>query len=196
MMKRFARRFVLPSLLVFGLFCVESEGMQRSKSRSDILSQHQAASITHKRGSSDPVTMQEKVRAIEICNVDDFQQLTLDEAKKLKSVTFRNMEINEKFVEKFWELFSSGVDNLTFDQCNLSDDCDFSDLLDGDYQVTSLSFTSCGIDLDDVDSILCRVYPYYIKNLNLTNNGLKYNELAPLLRDRLGSFASLVNCSV
>ncbi|ORX82375.1 hypothetical protein BCR32DRAFT_292687 [Anaeromyces robustus] len=100
--------------------------------------------------------MQEKVRAIEICNVKDFQKLTQDEAKKLKSVTFRNMEINEKFVEKFWELFSSGVDNLTFDQCNLSDDCNFSDLLDGDYQVTSLFFTSCGIELDDVDSILCR----------------------------------------
>jgi len=160
------------------------------------LSQHQAALIAHKRGSSDPVTMQEKVRAIEICNVDDFQKLTSDDTKKLKSVTFRDMKIDEIFVEKFWELFSSGVDNLTFDQCNLSEDCNFSDLFDGDYQVTNLSFTRCGIELDDIDSILCRVYPYCIKNLNLTNNGLKHDELAPLLRDRLGSFANSINCSV
>lgn len=182
-MEGLARRFVLSSLLVFGLFCVESEGMQRSKSSSDILSQHQVALITHKRASSDPVTMREKVRAIEICNVEDFQKLTLDEAKKLKSVTFRGMEINEEFVDKFWELFGEGIDYLKFDRCSLAQGETFHDLLYGEYMVKHLEINDSPLTDDDAIETFRSVYPWLLKSVTFSGMKLNVEKVNSVIRD-------------
>lgn len=170
-MESFAKRFVLSYLLVFGLFCVESEGMQRSKSSSDILSQHQATLVAHKRGSSDPVTMKEKV----ICSARDFQELTLDEAKRLKSVTFRGMKINEEFVEKFWSIFGGDVviESLSFDHCLPSNGFSFSDIIAGGCPSSSLKITSCGITVDEASDILLQANPYSVRSIDFSGNKFK-----------------------
>ena len=38
---------------------------------------------------------------IDICNMQEFQKLILDDVKEVKSVNFRGMEVNEEFVDGF-----------------------------------------------------------------------------------------------
>ncbi|OUM56566.1 hypothetical protein PIROE2DRAFT_18775 [Piromyces sp. E2] len=99
--------------------------------------------------------MQEKV----IFDSKDFQKLTLDDAKKLKSVIFQGMEIDEEFVDKFWELFSDRVNDLSFKGCHTSKGYSFSDLFDSLYH--------------DAGRVLSLTSPYVIRTIDFSGN--KFN---------------------
>ncbi|ORY55998.1 hypothetical protein LY90DRAFT_701896 [Neocallimastix californiae] len=128
-----------------------------------------------------------KKMEIEICNMKDFQKLTLDDTKELKSVTFRNMEVNGEFVDKFWELFSSGMKVLSFEDCWTVDNYSFSDLFDGDYSVRRLVIKSNDLTIDDVDSIFSLVYPYLIRQFVFSSNQLNADIVKNSLMKKLGS---------
>ena len=164
------KRFVFCSCLALALFNIDCLGMEMIKSDSDILSQHKADSVTHGRMLSDPVTAKEKAHAIEITSMKQFRKLTSDQTKELKSVTFREMEINEEFVDKFWELFSCGIKELSFESCHAVDGYTFSYLFDSLYQVVNLKIIGCELSIEDAGAILSLVSPYVIRIIDFSKN--------------------------
>lgn len=162
-------------------------GMKRIKSDSDVLSLHEIASAERKSRSSDFITAQKKAYTIEITSMAQFRELTKDQTRELKSVTFRGMKINEEFVNKFWELFSCGINELSFESCYTVDDYSFSDLFDGDYSVRKLIIKSNDLTVDDVDSIFALVYPYLIRHFVFGGKLLDVTVVKSALMKRLGS---------
>lgn len=167
------KKLVFGSCLAFALFYGDCLGMERTKSDSDVLSSRKATSVTRERRSSDPVTTQEKAHAIEITSMKQFRELTSDQTKKLNSVTFREVEINEEFVNKFWELFSNGVNELSFESCHTVDGYFFSDLFDSLYQVVDLKVIDCQLDIQDASGVLSLVSPYVIRTIDFSGNKFK-----------------------
>jgi len=130
--------------------------------------------------------------AIKITSMGQLKKMTENNTKKLTTITFHKMEINEEFIEIFWKLFSKGIDNLEFDQCILLEDYKYSNLLDGDYQVKYLKIIGNNLTLDDIDSIFSLLYPYTIRKITLIGEGLDNKAISEIAFERLGSFASNV----
>ena len=157
-------------LAVCCLFCENCSGMlQRSKSDSNVL-QSKPVSVVHVRKSSDPVTAQEKAHAIEITSMDQFRKLTRDQTKELNSVTFREIEVSEEFIDKFGELFSNGVNKLSFKRCHTVSGYTFSYLFDSLYQVVNLEIIDCELTIEDADTILSLISPYVIRTIDFSGN--------------------------
>ena len=133
----------------------------------------QVASVTCGRKSFDPVIAQEKAHTIKIISMNQFRTLTNNQTKELSSVTFIGVEINEEFVSKFWELFSDGVNKLSFESCHTTNGYSFSDLFDSLYQVIDLKIIDCQLDIQDATKILQLVSPYVIRTIDFSKN--KFN---------------------
>lgn len=164
------KKFVFGSYLALALFNIDCLGMEKIKGDSDILFRHKADSVTRGRSLSDPVITKEKARDIEVTSMEQFRKLTIDQTKELESVTFRRMEINEEFVNKFWELFSAGVDKLSFENCHTANGYTFSYLFDSLYQVVNLKIIDCELSIEDADTILSLVSPYVIRTIDFSEN--------------------------
>jgi len=126
---------------------------------------------------------------IEISTMKQFRNLTKEKAKKLKNVTFTKMEINEEFVDKFWELFIKGLNTLELIDCHLSSGYKFKDLFDGDYSISYLIIKSNDLSMDDIDHIFFLVYPHLIRKFVFYSNQLDLDVVKSTLIKRLGSCA-------
>ncbi|ORX79491.1 hypothetical protein BCR32DRAFT_300818 [Anaeromyces robustus] len=116
---------------------------------------------------------------IEICNMLDFQKLTLDDTKELESVTFRDMEINEEFVDNFWNVFKDDITikSLSFDHCfSSSNGFSFSDIIAGGCPSNSLKITNCNITVDEASDILLNANPYSIRFIDFSGNQFKKSD--------------------
>ncbi|ORX86138.1 hypothetical protein BCR32DRAFT_325133 [Anaeromyces robustus] len=80
------------------------------------------------------------------------------------------MEINDEFVEKFWELFSNGVNKLSFESCCTTNGYSFSELFDSLYHVIDLKIIDCQLDIHDASRVLSLVSPYVIRTIDFSRN--------------------------
>jgi len=126
---------------------------------------------------------------IEISTMDQFRNLTKEKAKNFKNVIFTKMEINEEFVDKFWELFLNGLNRLELIDCHLTSGYKFKDLFDGDYSISYLIIKSNDLSMDDVDHIFSLIYPHLIRKFVFYSNQLNIDVVKNTLIKRLGSCA-------
>lgn len=178
------KKFVFGFCLALALFNIDCLGMERIKSDSDILSQHKADSVTHGRRLSDPVTAKEKAHAIEITSMTQFRKLTSDQTKELKSVTFRGMEINKEFVDKFSELFYDDLDTLKFRDCILKEGMNYHTLFAGTYTLRHLEIKSSEFTDADAIETFCCIYPYLLKSVIFLSKSLDKDYVISQLRQR------------
>lgn len=194
------KKLILGACLACGLVQVECWGMDKFKGEDHLICKklvvYNGVVKEPQRKLSEPVTQREKSEALHRVSVDEFLKMNESETQQYEDIEFHHVKIDREFADKFWEAFINGVNNLLFDSCTLLDNCKFTDILDGDYQVTYLSVVNCNIKLDDVDDILCLLYPYSIKKLNFKNNGLSVGAVRALVTKRLKSFAKSIDCSV
>ncbi len=193
------KKLVVCSLLALGLIQCDCFGIKKSNStdgftRKKLIVYGNTSQETQRR-YSDPVTPKEKSDVSHRISVDQFLSMDEIEAKQYSDVNFCNVKFDRACADKFWEVFN-GMDNLLFDNCAFVDGCKFTDIFDGEYRVACLSLANCNIELDDVDSILCLLYPYNIKKLNFQNNGLSYDAVRELMAKRLMSCAQSIDCFV
>jgi len=193
------KKMILGSCLALVSFCGNCCEMNRSQSSDNLVCKklivYGDASKEHQRRLSDPVTQKEKLESVRRISVDDFLSMNESDAQQYNDVNFCNVEIDRACADKFWEVFN-GMDNLLFDSCVFVDGCKFTDIFDGEYRVACLSLINCNIKLDDIDSILCLLYPYNIKKLNFQDNGLSGDAVRELMAKRLMSCAKSIDCSV
>ncbi|KAG4084682.1 hypothetical protein H8356DRAFT_1298803 [Neocallimastix lanati (nom. inval.)] len=115
---------------------------------------------------------------IDICNMQEFQKLILDDVKEVKSVNFRGMEVNEEFVDRFWNVFGNDVtiEDLSFDHCFSSNGFSFSDIIAGGCPSNSLKITNCDITVDEASDILLQVNPYTVRFIDFSGNKFKQGD--------------------
>jgi len=105
--------------------------------------------------------------------MNQFNSLTMLQAHGLKHVTFRKMEINEEFIDKFCELFGNGVDHLKFEKCSLAQGVTFHDLFYGEYKVKYLEIKDSMLTDDDAIETFRSIYPWLLRSVIFS--GMKLN---------------------
>lgn len=126
---------------------------------------------------------------LEISNMKDFNKLASIEAKELKSVTFCGMEINEEFVEKFWNVFTDSVviKKLNFDRCSCANGFHYADLIASGTPSESLKITNCGLSVEEASDILLQANPYTLRYVDFSGNKFKKSDFdfQEMLKDRV-----------
>lgn len=120
-------------------------------------------------------------------DIEKFYKLSEEAAQKLESVTFEGVDIDQKFVDQFWNVFPRGVSKLRFDECALKGK-QFSDLFDGEYYVVDLCIRSDTLTNDDIDSIFCMLSPYSVKKLEFDSSSICESFVQQSLQNRLGYY--------
>ncbi|KAL6610865.1 hypothetical protein U3516DRAFT_782670 [Neocallimastix sp. 'constans'] len=120
--------------------------------------------------------------SIEITNMEQFNAITVKQAKKLKCVTFRGMEINGQFVDKFGELFYDDLDTLKFHNCVLESGMNYHTLFAGTYTLRHLEIKSRDLTDDDAVETFCCIYPWLLKSVVFSSDNLNRELVMEKLR--------------
>lgn len=175
------KKIVLGSFLSLVLVQADCLGMKESESMDDAtckkLIVYGKTGQESQRRHPGHVSQKEKDYAVKIINMEQFREVTINQAEKLNSVTFCGVAINEDFTNKFEELFASGVDELIFENCHAVDGYSIPYLFDSLYQVVHLKIIGCKLGIQDAETILSLVSPYVIRTIDLSGNGLSKQDV-------------------
>ena len=124
---------------------------------------------------------------ISIDGQENFEKLDMPAGQKLRSISLKNLDINEQFWEK-WNCFNFDVNSLaglSFDNCSFEEEEEFEFLIE--FKPLTLEITNSGISDKNLISIMRYSDPYITKMI-LSGNSLGKD--SELFQRALGELAS------
>lgn len=99
-----------------------------------------------------------------------------------KTLKFNGIDLDEEFFEHFCETVYGEFQEISFENCPLTEGVTFAEILDS-CNVVKLSITNCGIIEKDLKEVLIRINPYCISDIKVAGKPLNVDVVGRLKQE-------------